>query len=169
MSLPGAPVPDDTEDSIYVAPHVAVARDAFPAASGPVDIRTQVPDPQAARLAVPDLARQLTKRALTPPMTSHADLGILRYALLDMHGIRRAADVRAGKSDEAIERMRSELADGALDLARSTFDQLLADAASAEAPVVLRSDAPNVTRLIDSTLLWADHYLLVSCAGNSLQ
>src|SRR5664279_182989 len=93
-------------------------------------------------------------------MTSHADLGSLRYALLDMHGIRRAADVRAGKYDDAIEQMRPELADGALDLARSTFDQLLADAASAEPPVVLHSDAPNVTRLIGSTLLWADHYLL---------
>lgn len=160
LSPPGAPVPEDTEDSIFVAPHTAVARDAFRPLDRLVPITTQVPVPQAAPVAVPDLARILAARAPTPGATSHAALASLRYALLDMRGVRDAADVRAGRHDAELERLRPELADGALDLARATFERLQADARRTEPPVVLRSDAPNVTRLVGATLLWADHYLL---------
>jgi SEC-C motif len=159
LSAPGAPVPEDTTDEVYVAPHTAVAREAWRSPDGPVPITTQVPVPQATPLSVPDLVRALATRP-NQPAHSHSELGDLRYALLDTHGIQDPNKVSAGHHDTQLERLRADLAAGALDLARATLDRLLLNAKSAQAPVVLRSDAPDVVRLVGQTLLWADHYLL---------
>lgn len=159
LSVPGAPVPADTDDSIFIAPHTRIARDALQVPAGPVPLTTQVPVPHARPLMVPDLVRALAARP-TQRAASHAELGALRYALLDMHGIMSPQEVSAGRHDPQLERLRSDLADGALNLARATLDRLLADAGHDDAPVVLGSDAPNPVRLVGQTLLWADHYLL---------
>lgn len=159
LSAPGAAVPADTEDVIYVAPHTSVRRDAWPSPDGPVTLTMQHPVPQARPLVVGDLIRLLASRPAQPAVP-HAELGALRYALLDMHGIQSPQEVLAGRHDFQLEQLLSDLAEGALDLARATLDRLLADAGQAQPPVVLASDTPDVVRLVGQTLLWADHYLL---------
>ena len=114
LSAPGASVPDDTVDAIFIAPHTAMARDAIKLSDEPVPITVQAPTPQAVPLSVPNLANSLARQPAAESLASHAELGTLRYALLDTHGVRTPAAVRAGDHDKTLGRLRDDLADGAL-------------------------------------------------------
>ena len=89
----------------------------------------------------------------------HRDIGPLRFALLDVHGVTDAPAVRAGDHDQILQRLIPDLASGTLQLARATLDRLAADRASTQPPVVLQSDHGDIRRVVGQTLLWADHYL----------
>ena len=159
LSAPGATTPPDTDDEIFISPDTALRRDALAMSSDSVPILTQQPIPQAAPVWVEEAARALADIQPAEQPLHHRDVGQLRFALLDVHGITDAAAVRAGEHDQVLERLIPELANGALQLARATLDRLAADRASARPPVVLHSDRGDIRRIVGQTLLWADHYL----------
>lgn len=159
LSAPGAATPPDTDDKIFISPDTALRRDALAMPSEAVPILTQHPVPQAAPVWVEEAVRALTDVQPAEPPLHHRDVGRLRFAILDMHGITDAAAVRAGDHDQVLKRLVPELASGALQLARATLDRLAADRASAQPPVVLHSDRGDIRRIVGQTLLWADHYL----------
>lgn len=159
LSPPGAATPPDTDDEIFISPDTALRRSAMTMSSESVPILTQQPIPQAPPVWVEETARALADIRPAEQPLHHRDVGQLRFALLDMHGITDAAAVRAGDHDQVLEQLVPELASGALQLARATLDRLAADRASAQPPVVLHSDRGDVRRIVGQTLLWADHYL----------
>jgi hypothetical protein len=159
LSAPGAATPPDTDDAIFVSPDTALSRDALTMPSESVPILTQHPSPQAAPVTVDEAVRGLAAIEPTSQPLHHRDIGPLRFALLDIHGITDASAVRAGDHDQVLERLIPDLASGALQIARATLDRLAADRTSAELPVVLHSDHGEIRRIVGQTLLWADHYL----------
>lgn len=159
LSGPGAATPPDTVDKIFISPNTALHRDALRMPSEPVPILMQQPIPQAAPVWVEETTRALAGIQPAGQPLHHRDIGQLRFALLDQHGVIDAAAVRAGDHDRTLERLIPELASGALELARATLDRLAADRASAQPPVVLHSDWGDIRRVVGQTLLWADHYL----------
>jgi SEC-C motif len=157
LSPPGASTPSDTEDVIYLSPTVSMSRDAL-TVSGPVAITVQHPTPQAPPLTVDEATAALAAAPSGQP-PDHPDIGTLRFALLDMHGITDPEAVRAGHHDRALQKLIADIASGALELARATLDRLLIDGGQSERPVVLYSDQGNIRKVVGQTLLWADHYL----------
>lgn len=157
LSAPGALVPPDTDDVIYISPNTSVSRDAF-TASGPVPITMQQPMPQATPISVDEATHALAV-APSRQQVPYPDIGTLRYALLDMHGIADPEAVRLGSHDQALQRLIPDIASGSLELARVTLDRLRSESAQAETPVVLYSDHGDIRKVVGQTLLWADHYL----------
>jgi SEC-C motif len=159
LSPAGAPVPDDTADSVFISPDTSVAKAAFASAEGPVTVTVQQPTPQAVPVRVDDAVRALAATAAADEPMTHADLGRLRYGILEVHGLADADALRAGRRDSTLRRVIPDIARGTLALARETVDRLATDAASGDRPVTLRLDAGNVSRFVGQTLFWADHYL----------
>jgi hypothetical protein len=160
LSAPGAAVPADTADSIFISPDTSVAKNALEGNGVDVPITVQHPTPQAVPVRVDAAVRALAAEAADDPPMSHADAGRLRYGVLEAHGLTEAAAVRDGRRDGVLARVLPDLARGVLALARQTFDRLATDAAAADGPVVLRLDFGDAARFVGQTLFWADHYLV---------
>ena len=136
-----------------------MSRAALTMPSGSVPILMQQPTPQAAPVTVDEAARSLAVIEPAEQPLHYREIGPLRFALLDMHGVTDGPAVRAGVHDQVLERLIPDLASGTLQLARATLDRLAADRTSTQPPVVLHSDHGDIRRIVGQTLLWADHYL----------
>ncbi|HVA60875.1 MAG TPA: hypothetical protein VNG13_10140 [Mycobacteriales bacterium] len=119
----------------------------------------QHPTPQAVPVVVDEATRLIAAAPSLEPTLSHAEIGQLRYSLLDTRGLADSAAVRSGAHDRELQDVIPELAEGALQLARATLDRLAMDASTTEPPVVLHTDISDVPRLVGQTMFWADHYV----------
>jgi SEC-C motif len=160
LSPPGAATPPDTDDAIHISPNTTLRRDALVMPATPVPVLMQQPTPQAPPVTVEAAVRAIATAKPAGRALSFREIGSLRFALLDTHGIRDPAAVRAGRHDQVIDQLIPDLASGALQLARATVDRLATDLASDQPPVVLNSDHGDIVRLVGQSLLWADHYLI---------
>jgi hypothetical protein len=159
LSAPRAATPADTDEKIFISPDTALSRDALSMPSEPVPLLTQQPAPQATPVTVEEAVRTLAAIEPAEQPLHHSDIGPLRFAMLDIHGITNAPAVRAGSHDQILERLLPDIASGALQLARATLNRLIADRMSTHPPVVLHSDHGDIRRIVGQTLLWADHCL----------
>jgi hypothetical protein len=159
LSAPGAATPPDTDDQIFISPNTSLRRDALVTPTEPLPVLIQHPTPQAPPVTVEAAVRALAAEEHAGQAPSFCDIGSLRFALLDTHGIGDPVAVRAGRHDHALEQLIPDLASGALQLARATVDRLLDNKASDQPPVLLNSDHGDTRRVVGQTMLWADHYL----------
>lgn len=161
LSAPGQPLPADPEDGFYVAPSVVVSRDAFVGNAGPAVLTNHFPAPQLIPARHGLSARVLQSGPIDPDGAySHAEIGALRYAVLDSNGLHDPNRVEGGQLDQRLEACVDDLLDGMEQIARLTLSRLSYDHQRIDArrPVVLHHDRGDVSALVGQTLLWADHY-----------
>lgn len=158
---PGAALPPDPADGLYVSPDVVVPRpviDSMIAQLKGEPIHMPSPDPVQRAQRVPELTTRLAALAARRPSVSLPELGRLRFELLDQMGLSEKQTVAsrlAGFSADDIE----ALSYGVIDLAKSTLDRLLEQASGDEHEVILWAEPHDLIRLVGQTLLVADRYL----------
>jgi hypothetical protein len=159
LTPPGAPLPPDPEDGVYISPNTVLspADGTIRRPSHEVTITTQFPTPQAQPTGVTAVALELLGQVGNPQ--GLADLGRHRFALLDELGLISRDELRNGLSDDQIRWAEDRLVEHFAGLTRDTNATLLALASSTTPRTILQGDS-SPSRLIGSTMFWADHYLV---------
>ncbi len=167
-SVPGAPLPDDDDGAIYIAPGTALARSAtvHPAPGSPIYAPSDEPQQRPQPVSV--LAEQIVRRTLRTPSISLSDLGRQRYILLDELGLSDPATL-ATRLATFSEADRDSLRYGTFDIAKSILDRLLEERLMKEPPLSVWSGGADAVRLVGATLFWADHYLASDELGAALE
>lgn len=169
-SAPGAPVPPDEEDRIWIAPHTSLTRSALDSmAAQVVGMPMSFPSTERSQPVqrVHPVAVKAAEIPIRRPTVSLAELNRLRFALLDDLGLGDAdrLDRRAAELDD---RRLDELAYGILDLAKASIDRLREEADGSAPPVSLWAEHDDVAQVIGRTLLWADRYLVPDPLADTL-
>lgn len=157
-SSPGDPVPEGDEAEVFLSPTTSVLKSVLVDGMPNQPVYMPSPEPVQRPLRVPTIAAAIAEQ---PPRSAVAlaDLGRQRFSILDGLGLANPDTVeqRVGElSDDDLEVLRYAF----LDLARCTFDRLLADAAGAEPPTTIWAGTAPPLALLGATLMWADHYLV---------
>jgi len=171
-SEPGAPVPPDDEDGIWIAPQTKLGREAIASMTGEIaEVPISMPSPEPAQRAprVHPIAVTLTDMPRREPTIPLREIGRLRFEMLAGLGLGLAEPERlGGRVAQLNSRDIDDLAYGVLDLAKASVDRLLEQAAAPSAPVVLWAEHDAATEVIGRTLLWADHYLVPDTLADAL-
>jgi len=161
-SDPGAPVPPDEADAIWLSPQTKISGGAIDSllrqASG-LPVYVPPPRPTQSAQRVHPVAVELAELPDRTPTLPVADIGKLRFERLSDLGLSDPVILR-----ERLESMTTqqfdELTYVVLDLAKATLGSLVGQTATPDPPVVLWAGDEPVSRFLGRTLFWADQYLV---------
>ena len=158
-SQPGAEVPPDTDQRTFLSPTTAVASGALGTAGNGAPMYMPSERPKQRPLAVPAAAVEVATVPPRSPSLGLAQLGQLRFEILDALGLTDSETVEARVSDLS-DADTDSLRYGILDLTKATIDTLHEQMEGSEPPTAIWVDTKRaVDHMIGSTMLWADHYL----------
>jgi hypothetical protein len=158
-SRPGDPVPPETEDGFWLAPHTKMARTALDRAlpEGGAPILVHGNRPTQRPLWVPPRAEDLATSTSMGSLDSLEVAGQRRFELLADYGLDQASTVDAQLAalpDSAVDDLSNEL----LNLAREVV--VLVSHVQRRDASLLWVDASSIPSIVGETMLWADHYAI---------
>jgi hypothetical protein len=171
-STPGAPVPSDDEEGIWIAPQTRLSWDAVRSMADAAEVPISIPSPEPAPPAQPaprvhPVVVKVTDVPARQPTVPLPEIGSLRFEMLAALGLAEHERLAARTATLTVEDF-DELAYGVLDIAKASVDRLLEHAGTPSAPVVLWAEHDTATEVIGRTLLWADHYLVPDTLADEL-
>jgi hypothetical protein len=169
-SQPGAPLPDDEDGRFWISPTTSISPEliqsmAHEIAGVPAHLPPAEPAQRPPR--VHSIAEALVRQPGRSPSVALSEIGKLRFEILAGLGLNDPEQL-GPRVDSMTEAGLDELANGGLDLAKTTVDRLLEQAQSEAAPSVLWADDDDVATVIGRTLFWGDHYVIPDPLGDAL-
>lgn len=159
ISAPGAPVPDNNDQGIWLSPTTVVAHGAFQTSTGfPFPFRDPTV-PYRPQLLVTELAAELAAIQVVGAPDTLSSLGAARFDALTELGL-DSLDTLDAQLDALSADAIHELITHLLLLARHTLDVLAELSAHDDPPTTLWATDSNPRQFAGQTLFWAHHYLV---------